>query len=109
MNQPAWRRLRRWATARLAAPAAALVILAVPAAAQQVRQPLRETVITVEGMVCGSCTAAVEQALKRLDGIAAAKADLKADLVRVRYDGEKVTPRQMAEAIRKGGYRARWP
>ena len=89
--------------------AALLLILAASAAAGQGKQGLQETTIAVSGMFCSSCSAAVEQALRRLDGVAEARADLKADRVRVRYDGNKVTPRRMAEAIRKAGYRARWP
>lgn len=89
--------------------AALLLILATPAAAGQGKQGLQETIIAVSGMFCSSCSSVVEQALKRLDGVAEARADLKADRVRVRYDGDKVTPRRMAEAIRKAGYRARWP
>ncbi len=89
--------------------AALLLILAASAAAGQGKQGLQETTIAVSGMFCSSCSAAVEQALKKLDGVAEARADLKVDGVRVRYDGNKVTPRRMAEAIRKAGYRARWP
>jgi len=70
---------------------------------------LHEAAIAVTGMVCSSCSSAVEQALKKLDGVAEARADIKADRVRVRYDGSKVTPRQMVETIRKAGYEARLP
>ena len=95
---------------RLTARMVALVLfLAAPAAAGQGKQELRETTIAVNGMFCSSCPSAVEQALKRLDGVAEARADLKADRVRVRYDGNKVTPRRMAEAIRKAGYLASLP
>lgn len=89
--------------------AALLLFLAAPAAAGPGKQGLRETTIVVSGMFCSSCPSAVEQALKRLDGVTEARADLKADRVRVRYDGDKVTPRRMAEAIRKAGYRASLP
>ena len=89
--------------------AALLLILAAPTAAGQGKQVLQETTIAVSGMFCSSCPSAVEQALKRLDGVAEARADLKNDLVRVRYDGNKVTPRRMAEAIRRAGYRALLP
>lgn len=94
---------------RLAAGIAALLILAAPASAEQGKAGLQETTISVSGMICSSCSSAVEQALRRLDGIAEARADVKGDLVQVRYDGKKVTPRQMVEAIRKAGYQARWP
>ena len=73
------------------------------------RQALRETVIVVSGMFCSSCSSAVEQALKKVDGVVAAQVDFTTERARVRYDGNKVTPRRMAEAIRKAGYQARVP
>jgi copper chaperone CopZ len=94
---------------RLTAGMALLLSLAAPATAGQGTQVLQETTIAVSGMFCSSCPSAVEQALKRLDGVAEARADLKADRVRVRYNGDKVTPRRMVEAIRKAGYRASLP
>jgi len=96
--------------ARLTAGMAALFLfLAAPAAAGPGKQVLRETTIAVSGMFCSSCSSAVEQALKKLDGVAEARTDLEDDRVRVRYDGDKVTPRRMAEAIRKAGYRSSLP
>jgi len=92
----------------LACLAAAIVIHVVSALAGQTASNMRETVLAVHGMVCSSCTAAVEKSLKNLEGVGAAQADLKADRVTVRYDAAKVTPRQMVEALRKAGYRARW-
>lgn len=93
--------------AKPAAGMALLLVLAVPPAGAE--REVREAVIAVRGMLCSSCAAAVEKALLKLDGVAEAHADVKGDRVVVRYDGEKVTPRQMAEAIRKGGYQARLP
>jgi copper chaperone CopZ len=102
------KRLR--AIGRLTAGMAAfLLFLAAPAAAGPGKQGFQETTIAVSGMFCSSCAATVELALKNVDGVAEARADLKADQVRVRYDGKKVTPRRMAEAIRRAGYRARLP
>ena len=109
MIGPAGGQVRSGTFYRLAAGVAALLILAAPAAAGQGKENLQETTIAVSGMVCSSCSSAVEQALQRLDGIAEARADVKADRIRVKYDGRKVTPRQMVEAIRKAGYQARWP
>jgi copper chaperone CopZ len=93
----------------MAGIAALLLLLAASATAGQGKQVLRETTIAVSGMFCSSCSSTVEQALKKLDGVVEARADLKDDRVRVRYDGDKVTPRRMAEAIRKAGYQASLP
>jgi copper chaperone CopZ len=70
--------------------------------------PAKEAVIAVRGMVCSSCAQAVEKALRKLDGIAEVRVELKNDRVRVRYDGKRVTPQQMVEVVRKSGYEARW-
>jgi copper chaperone CopZ len=92
----------------MASVTAIMIIHAVSFAAGQAAAGTRETVLAVQGMVCSSCTAAVEKSLKNLEGVAAAHADIKADQVTVRYDAGKVTPQQMVEALRKAGYRARW-
>ena len=87
---------------------AALLLTSKPAAAAENGPVLKEAVLAVDGMICSSCSATVENALKRLPGVATATADIKTDRVTVRYDANKVTPRQMEEALRKAGYRARW-
>ena len=86
-----------------------LLLLIMTATAGEAGRGMQETVIAVKGMVCSSCSNAVEQAVKRLDGIGEVRVDLKKDLVRVTYDPTKVTPRQMVETIRKAGYEARLP
>ncbi len=103
MKSDSWHLIRRGVATLF------LLFMAAPVATGQVRQNLQETDIRVDGMICSSCGAAVEQALRRLPGVAQAQADVRADSVRVRYDGKKITPRQLAEAIRKAGYRARPP
>lgn len=107
MNGQARRRRTAGLTGWAAAALAPLLILAAPAAAGDGKQVFQETAIAVSGMFCSSCAAAVEKALKSLNGVTEARADVKSDQVRVRYDGKKVTPRQMVETIRKAGYQAR--
>jgi copper chaperone CopZ len=99
-------RIREWLAAVMAA---VLLAITAPVTAAEGNKDVQETNIAVSGMLCSSCASAVEQALKKVDGVTEAKADANTDLVRVRYDGKKVTPRQMAETIRKAGYQARWP
>ena len=53
-----------------------------------IEENLPTTVIGVEGMMCGHCTAAVEKACKGVPGVLAATADL---------DGKKVTVRGEAD------------
>jgi Cu+-exporting ATPase len=67
---------------------------------------LKEVTLTVRGMVCSSCAAAVEKTLSKMDGVIEAKVDLKKDMATVRYDERRVTPRQMSEALATAGYQA---
>ena len=65
--------------------------------------------LTVHGMMCSSCQKSVEKALFKLEGITDVRVDMKKNLVEVRYDGKKVTPRQMVEALEKAGFRSKLP
>ncbi|MFV0680228.1 heavy-metal-associated domain-containing protein [Ottowia sp.] len=57
--------------------------------------------LTVTGMTCGHCEAAVQRAIKQLDGNAQVKIDRAANLVEV----ESSQPREaIAAAIREEGY-----
>ncbi len=53
----------------------------------------------VTGMKCEMCEAKLEEALKGLNGVSAAKADHDACNVKVDYDPAAVTPEQMKEAV----------
>jgi len=65
--------------------------------------------LTVHGMMCSSCQKSVEKALFKLEGVADVRVDIKKNLVEVRYDGKKATPRQMVEALEKAGFRSKLP
>ena len=65
--------------------------------------------LTVHGIMCSSCQKNVEKTLFKLEGVADVKVDMKKNLVEVRYDGRKVTPRQMTEALEKAGFRSKLP
>lgn len=58
----------------------------------------------VDGMSCGHCKAAVEKALKGLEGVQAAEVDLAAKIVQVTYDANKVNRDTLAGAITDAGY-----
>ena len=60
--------------------------------------------LNVDGMSCGHCKAAVEKALKGLDGVQAAEADLAAKTVTVTYDANKANRDALAAAITDAGY-----
>ncbi|MDD2553813.1 MAG: copper ion binding protein [Desulfotomaculaceae bacterium] len=58
----------------------------------------------VDGMSCGHCKAAVEKALKELDGIRGAEADIAAKTVTVTYDAGRVGRDDISGAITDAGY-----
>ncbi|MBQ8340502.1 MAG: heavy metal translocating P-type ATPase [Clostridia bacterium] len=64
------------------------------------------TVLTVEGMMCGHCSARVEAALTAISGVKSAKADLAAGTVTVEAS-TKVTTAAMIAAVKNAGYQAK--
>jgi len=88
------------------------VAVAVPAVcpASGVEQPAqRQVVIIIKGMMCSSCGQEIEKSLKKVAGVGTVKVDVPNDRATVSYDERKVTPRQLAESIRKAGYEASLP
>lgn len=64
----------------------------------------REYTLSVEGMHCGGCAAAVERIVLRVDPGAKARVDLGAGEARV--EGE-ASPEAVCEALAKAGYPAK--
>lgn len=58
----------------------------------------------VEGMTCASCSAAVERALKRLDGVSEASVNLATNRAAFSYDPAKVKLSQIRTAVTNAGY-----
>lgn len=67
----------------------------------------RSVTLSVDGMDCAACTAAIRIALKKLDGVKEAKVSYPDMRAVVDYDPARVTPDQMVAAIVKLGYKAR--
>lgn len=63
-----------------------------------------EKTLNVEGMSCAHCKASVEGALKNLDGVSEAEANVDEGQVAVTYDESKVSMESMKEAIEEQGY-----
>ena len=66
----------------------------------------RETLLQVDGMTCGSCVRHVNEALRRIDGVAAVDVRLAEGRVLVRH-GEDAALAQFVDALREAGYEAR--
>ncbi len=62
---------------------------------------------TVEGMSCSACSAAVEKAVKRLDGIKSADVNLLAKSMVCAFDEKTVTVQDIENAVKKAGFSAR--
>ncbi len=60
--------------------------------------------LTVEGMSCHHCVAAVQKALEQLNGIQRVEIDLQGKKVRVDYDPAAVKIESMKESIENQGF-----
>ena len=66
---------------------------------------MEKTVLHVEGMVCGHCEIAGQDAIRKMPGIRKAKANKRRKEVVVEYDDALTTPDQIVKAIDGTGYR----
>ena len=60
--------------------------------------------LKISGMACAACSMAVENALKKLDGVSSAQVNLGAETAVVLYDAGKLGLIDLETAIRKAGY-----
>lgn len=56
--------------------------------------------------VCGTCKAAIETALEKVDGVKSADLDLESKVVSVKYDGDVTNLEALKTAITAAGYTA---
>ena len=66
----------------------------------------RQTDLSVPGMHCGGCMAAVEKTLAALDGVASARVNLSTKRVAVRWDSHGGAPPDLIGALARRGYPA---
>lgn len=66
---------------------------------------MKDVVLRVEGMVCGHCEIAIQDAVRKLPGIKKAKASKRKKQVEVAYDETLTTPETIKAAINNTGYR----
>ncbi len=65
---------------------------------------MTDKTLSVTGMSCGHCKAAVEGELGKLGGVERSNADPEKGIVRVSYDEGRVTTGDLVGAIEEGGY-----
>jgi copper chaperone len=64
----------------------------------------KDTVLTVQGMTCGSCIRHVTHALKELEGVGAVEVKLREGIVLVKHDATEAPVDQLIDALRDAGY-----
>lgn len=62
--------------------------------------------LTVEGMTCSSCELRIENALRKLEGVADVKAEFSGSRAVVSYDADKIGLPDILSAVSKAGYKA---
>ena len=65
--------------------------------------------VKVGGMSCSFCTATIERALGRMDGVAAVHVSLAHEEALIQYDPSKRQPEELMETLRSLGYTIRDP
>lgn len=64
----------------------------------------RDTILTVQGMTCGSCVRHVTAALEELDGVEKVDVKLREGIVIVQHDAVEAPVDQLIGALRDAGY-----
>jgi P-type Cu+ transporter len=73
---------------------------------QEIRHD-RSTVLAIDGMTCASCSAAVERALKKHDGVSSVSVNLATNKATLVYDPARIKLGALKAAVEKAGYGAR--
>lgn len=64
------------------------------------------TTLTIKGMTCGGCVAAVKVQLKKTEGVTAYEVSLDKGEAKVSFDASRTEPRRIAESVSKTGFQA---
>ncbi len=67
---------------------------------------MREDIFSVTGMVCASCSAAVERITGKMKGVKKSQVNLTAGKLLIRYDEHKLTPNDIIAMIERAGFGA---
>lgn len=65
-----------------------------------------KTTLTITGMTCGGCVAAVKLQLKRTEGVTGYEVSLEKGEAEVSYDPAKTAPTKIAESVSQTGFEA---
>lgn len=70
----------------------------------QMTDRFHHNAIPIEGMDCSDCTAAIEHAVGRIDGVLAASVSYVSQQLRVEYDGRKTSRGAIVDRVEAMGY-----
>ena len=65
-----------------------------------------KTTLTIKGMTCGGCVAAVKVQLKKTEGVTAYEVSLEKGEAEVSFDASRTEPERIAESVAKTGFQA---
>ena len=65
-----------------------------------------KTTLTIKGMTCGGCVAAVKVQLKKTEGVTAYEVSLDKGEAEVSYDASRTEPKRIAQSVAKTGFQA---
>ncbi|WP_214044625.1 copper ion binding protein [Methanomethylovorans sp.] len=65
---------------------------------------MEQEVINIKGMMCGHCQAAVEKAVKAVEGVKNVKVDLEKEQADVEYDSAATDMGKIKKAVTDAGY-----
>jgi copper chaperone CopZ len=88
---------------KLLSPFAVLALLLVTTAGAA---DTAKATLTIKGMTCGGCVAAVKLQLKRTEGVTAYDVSLQKGEAEVSYDAARTEPKKIAESVSKTGFQA---
>lgn len=69
-------------------------------------KPSDTEVFGIQGMSCASCAAKIEQATRKLPGVASANVNLATEKLNIEYNHQELTANEIMRAVKEAGYQA---
>lgn len=69
-------------------------------------KPSDTEVFGIQGMGCASCAAKIEQATRKLPGVASANVNLATEKLNIEYNHQELTANEIMRAVKEAGYQA---
>ncbi|MEO5295946.1 heavy metal translocating P-type ATPase [Enterococcus cecorum] len=69
-------------------------------------KPSDTEVFGIQGMSCASCASKIEQATRKLPGVASANVNLATEKLNIEYNHQELTANEIMRAVKEAGYQA---